>query len=136
MRESIDKRRMPKIVVSEADYNRLTDLAMAVQDRMPEVADELLAEMDRAEIAAAGRVPDHVVRMGSQVRFRAGDGQERDVTLVFPGEADIEKGKISILTPVGAALIGLAEGQSIMWTKRDGERQRLTVLSVRAPVVA
>lgn len=136
MRQSTEKRRLPKIMVSEADYNRLTGLAMAVQDRMPEVADELLAEMDRAEVAAADRVPDNVVRMGSRIRFRADDGQERDVTLVFPGEADIEQGKISILTPVGAALIGLAEGQSIMWTKRDGGRQRLTVLSVKAPVAA
>lgn len=136
MRESTDKRRLPKIMVSEADYNRLTGLAMAVQDRMPEVADELLAEMDRAEIAAGGRVPDNVVRMGSRVRFRADDGQERDVTLVFPGEADIEQGRISILTPVGAALIGLAQGQSITWAKRDGERSRLTVLSVEAPVPA
>lgn len=136
MRETIDERRMPKIIVTEADYRRLTDLAMAVQNRMPEVADELLSEMDRAEIAAADRVPGNVVRMGSTVRFRADDGQERSVTLVFPGEADIEQGKISILTPVGAALIGLSEGQSIMWAKRDGERHRLTVLSVEAPVAA
>ncbi len=132
MRESVDGGLKPRIVVSEADYRRLTDLAMAVQNRMPEVADELLSEMDRAEIAATDSVPDNVVQMGSTLRFRADDGQERAVTLVFPGDADIAKGRISILTPVGAALIGLREGQSIMWAKRDGERHRLTVLSVEA----
>jgi regulator of nucleoside diphosphate kinase len=133
MREYANDRQMPKIIVSETDYRRLTDLAMAVQGRMPEVADELLSEMDRAEVAAADAIPGNVVRMGSKVRFRADDGEERDVTLVFPGEADIAQGKISILTPVGAALIGLSQGQSITWAKRDGERNRLTVLSVEAP---
>jgi regulator of nucleoside diphosphate kinase len=56
------------------------------------------------------------------------------VTLVFPAEADIAEGKISVLTPVGAALIGLTEGQSIMWTTRDGRDQELTILSVKAAV--
>lgn len=134
MRENASDRQMPKIIVCEADYQRLTDLAMAVQGRIPEVADELLAEMDRAEIADT--IPGTVVRMGSKIRFRADDGQERNVTLVFPGEADIEQGKISILTPIGAALIGLSEGQSILWAKRDGERHRLTVLRVEAPATA
>jgi regulator of nucleoside diphosphate kinase len=133
MRETVNDRQAPKIIVSESDHQRLTDLAMAVQDRMPEVADELLAEMDRAEIASPEKIPGNVVRMGSTLRFRSDDGQEREVTLVFPGEADIAQGKISILTPVGAALIGLSEGQSIMWATRDGEKRRLTVLSVAAP---
>lgn len=133
MRKINDSSRdLPGIVVSEADYQRLTDLAMAVRIRQPEVAEELLAEMDRAEIAEGDAIPHNVVRMGSLVRFRQGDGQVREVRLVYPGEADIEKGRISILTPVGAALIGLREGQSIMWAKRDGERHRLTVLSVDA----
>ncbi len=127
---------LPGIIVSEADYRRLTDLAMAVQARQPEVAEELLAEMERAEIADADALPGNVVRMGSLVRFRQDDGQERQVRLVYPGEADIAEGKVSILTPIGAALIGLRDGQSIMWTKRDGGRHRLTVLSVEAPTEA
>ena len=56
------------------------------------------------------------------------------VTLVFPGEADIAQGKISILTPIGAALIGLSAGQSIDWTARDGRIHRLKVESVEAPL--
>ena len=130
MRQSDNERPVPKIIVSEADYNRLTDLAMAVQDRMPEVADELLAEMDRAEITAADRVPDNVVRMGSTVTYRPDNGPERTVTLVYPADADIAAGKVSVLTPVGTALIGLDVGQSITWEGRDGHKHVLTVLSV------
>lgn len=52
---------------------------------------------------------------------------------MFPGEADIAEGKISILTPIGAALIGLKAGQSIDWTARDGRLHRLTVETVAAP---
>ena len=58
------------------------------------------------------------------------------MTLVYPGEADIEQGKISILTPIGAALIGLSKGQSIDWATRTGEIRRLTVLEVREAAFA
>jgi regulator of nucleoside diphosphate kinase len=70
--------------------------------------------------------------MGSIVEFSSDAGQRR-VTLVYPVEADIAEGRISILTPIGAALIGLSQGQSIAWTARDGRRHRLTVLEVRQP---
>jgi regulator of nucleoside diphosphate kinase len=64
--------------------------------------------------------------------FVADDGRERSVVLVYPGQADIGVGRISILTPIGTALIGLSEGQSITWTTRDGRRRRLTVQCVEA----
>jgi regulator of nucleoside diphosphate kinase len=73
--------------------------------------------------------------MGSTVEFRSDTGQQRRVTLVYPGEADFAQGRISILTPIGAALIGLSPGQSIAWTSRDGRQHRLTVLSVAQPHV-
>jgi regulator of nucleoside diphosphate kinase len=71
--------------------------------------------------------------MGSTVAFRSDDGQQRQVTLVYPGEADFARGRVSVLTPIGAALIGLSPGQSIAWTARDGRQHRLTVLSVGRP---
>jgi regulator of nucleoside diphosphate kinase len=120
----------PTIVVSDIDYRRLTDLAAAAHDRFRDVAEELLAEMDRARVVAAAAVPADVVRMGSTVEFRSDTGQQRRVTLVFPGEADITANKISVLTPIGAALIGLSTGQSITWIARDGRQHELTVLSV------
>ena len=55
------------------------------------------------------------------------------MTLVYPREADIADGKVSVLTPIGTALIGLAEGQSILWPTRTGASKRLTVLKVDEP---
>lgn len=124
------KRLKPRIVISETDQERLTDLANAVADRLPEIAEELFTELERAKIVKPKSVPTNVVRMGSTVEYSADDGQRREVTLVYPGDADIAAGKISILTPIGTALIGLAEGQAIEWTARDERRHRLTVLSV------
>ena len=70
--------------------------------------------------------------MGSQVRFRdETTGLAREVQLVYPQQADSAAGRISILTPVGTALIGLSEGQSMTWSDRSGKAKRLTVLEVK-----
>jgi len=71
-----------------------------------------------------------VVRMGSTLSYTADEGEPQKVTLVFPVEADIEKGKISVTTPVGTALIGLSVGQSIDWTDRSGKSHRLKVVAI------
>lgn len=128
-------RRKPKIVIGQIDHDRLMRLANDALDRIPEVADDLLLELERAKVVKDTAVPEDVVRMGSTVEYEADDGQHRTVTLVFPAEADIAQGRISILTPIGGALIGLAAGQSIDWTARDGRNHRLTVLSVTKPAV-
>nr|WP_196108099.1 MULTISPECIES: nucleoside diphosphate kinase regulator [unclassified Ochrobactrum] len=127
---SVKNRKKPNIVVSEIDYERLMGLATNVSERLEEIAEELMAELDRAKVVPAKRLPQDVIHMGSTVEFRSNDGQERRVTLVYPGEADIAQGKISILTPIGTALIGLAPGQSISWTARDGKQHELNVVSV------
>ena len=124
------RRNKPKIIVSDVDEKRLNSLAVAVAGRMPALADELLAELERAKIVKQHAMPSNAVRMGSKLEYSSEEGQTRQVTLVYPGEADIAQGKISILTPIGTALIGLSEGQSIEWTARDERRHRLTVLSV------
>lgn len=122
---------MPEIVVSQTDQQRLTVLAMDALNRSPDVATELIAEMERARVVPD--VPPSVVQMGSIVTYKDDDNRERRVQLVFPGQADIGAGKISILTPIGTALIGLSEGQSIVWTARDGKERRLTVIKVENP---
>jgi regulator of nucleoside diphosphate kinase len=127
----VRSRSVPNIIVSNADYERLTDLANASIERLPEVAEELLSEMDRANVVHDGSVPADVVRMGSTVTFRSDDGRERTETLVYPVDEDSDAHKISVMTPVGAALIGLAEGQSISWTARDGRRHELIVVKVK-----
>ena len=125
--------RKPAITMTRSDHERLWRLAESHTDRNPEIADELLAELDRARLVADADIADNVVRMGSSLRFTSDLGEDRQVTLVFPGEADIAAGKVSILTPIGAALIGLSAGQSIDWTARDGRVHRLTVETVGGP---
>lgn len=71
--------------------------------------------------------------MGSRVAFEIDGAQQRTAELVFPGEANLEQGKISILTPIGAALIGLSPGQMMVVKGVDGRPHKLKVLSVRAP---
>ena len=72
--------------------------------------------------------------MGSEVVYRDDTtGRIQTVTLVYPNEADIAKGRVSVLTPIGTALIGLASGNSINWRTRPGDMKRLTVLQVREP---
>ena len=94
----------------------------------------LLEEVERARIVEPKDIPPKVVTMGALVGFRDDTtGAERTVSLVYPGEQDIELGRISVLTPVGAALIGLTEGQSITWRTPTGEERSLTVLSVAQP---
>jgi regulator of nucleoside diphosphate kinase len=123
-------RSVTQIVVSSADYERLTDLANASMERLPEVAEELLAEMERAKIVDTAKVPHDVVRMGSTVTFRSDDGHVRTLKLVYPVDESLDEHRISVMTPVGAALIGLGEGQSISRTARDGKHHRLTVTKV------
>lgn len=123
----------PEIMLGEADHALLNRLAMAGLDHTPELSDQLLHELDRARVVADSAVPADVARMGSTIRYRTGEGQEQEVTLVYPADADISAGKISVMTPVGTALIGLRQGQSITWRDRALKRHMLTVLSVKAP---
>lgn len=122
----------PRIVLSQSDHRQLSVLALAGSGHSADIADDLLHELDRASVVEDGTLPDDVVRMGSRVRFRTGR-DERNVVLVYPAEADIAAGRISVLTPVGTALIGLRAGQSITFRTRDGRPQMLTVLRVLPP---
>lgn len=127
------RRRKPAITMTRSDHERLSQLAQAIGTSNAGIADQLFAELDRARLVADERIGADIVRMGSRLRFTTDAGKDRTVMLVFPGEADIALGKISILTPIGAALIGLPAGQSIDWTARDGQTHRLTVVSVEQP---
>lgn len=133
MAKEAGKLRKPKIVIGQSEYERLLNLASAADERLEDVAEELMAELDRAKIVPDGRVGDDVVRMGSEARYSSESGEARTVTLVYPGEADISSGRVSILTPIGVALIGLSAGSSINWRARDGRLHQMTVLSVSRP---
>jgi regulator of nucleoside diphosphate kinase len=122
----------PEIIVRETEHSRLTSLALAASHRDLDVADELLGELERASVVVDDQFPGNVVGLGSTVSYQTETGQIRTVTLCYPGEADIERSMVSVLTPIGVALLGLAPGQSINWSGRDGQVHRLTVESVES----
>jgi regulator of nucleoside diphosphate kinase len=127
----------PAIVLRETDAERLSNLATQMETSAPLAANLLLEEIDRAEVRADHLVPETTVGMHSVVEFIDGaHEQARTVTLVYPTEADISAGRISILTPVGAGLIGLSPGQSINWPDRDGHERALRIVKVARGEVA
>jgi len=126
----------PAIILSATDYDRLSALAHAARNRLPDLASELADEIGRAHVLSRDEIRDEIavdfVGMNDDVEFRDDTaGRVRQVTLVYPDEADISQGKISVMTPVGTALIGLQAGYSITWETPLGETRQLTVLSVR-----
>jgi regulator of nucleoside diphosphate kinase len=128
----------PAIVIGTGEHETLQRLAMAGRGALAEDAENLLGELERARVLPQDSVPAGIVRMGSKVRFRTETGAERSAVLVYPAEADISRDLVSVLTPVGTALIGLRQGQSITWTGRDGADHVLTVVAVEQlePVVS
>jgi regulator of nucleoside diphosphate kinase len=124
------KHSKPPIVLGRSDHDALARLAESISAKNPAVADQLFGELERARVVSDRQLRPDVIRMNSTLRFTTDAGEDRTVTLVFPGEADIAAGKVSILTPIGAALIGLSVGQSIDWTGRDGRVHHLTVESL------
>jgi regulator of nucleoside diphosphate kinase len=127
----ITRKELPPITLSGIDVDRLSRLAELAADRAPATADFLAREVARATVVPSGFPLAGVVAMGSEVEFRDDvTGQVRTVTLVYPDEADISVRRISVLTPIGAALIGLSAGQSIEWQMPSGGWRSLSVLRV------
>lgn len=121
----------PPVMLSPADEERLFSLAAAVSSRNPAVSELLLREIERAQVVPAETIPPDVVTMHAHVEYRdEATGETRTVQLVYPHEADIAKQRVSVLTLIGAALLGLAAGQAILCPTQDGRERRLTVLRV------
>lgn len=120
---------LPPICVSRFDLERLERVLDAVGDR-PE-HERLRAELERAEVVEPFEVPPGVVTMNSRVRFADEEtGEEREIGLVFPRHADAELGRVSILAPVGTALLGLSVGSTIEWPVPGGRTRRLRVVGI------
>ncbi|MEI9408493.1 nucleoside diphosphate kinase regulator [Mesorhizobium salmacidum] len=134
MQHATGLRPSAQILISDTDHDRLTGLASTVLDRAPETAEELLAELDRAVITEAEAMPADVVRMGSTVTVRGESGDIKHITLVYPGDADIAENRISVLTPMGTALVGASIGQVVRWSGRGGRKLSVTVEAVDTPV--
>ncbi len=120
------------ILVTDRDKARLSEIVELFSTKRYDVLVAFLRrELERAKVIASERVPRHVATMNSRVRYRDDTtGDVLSVTLVYPGEEDDLLGRISILSPLGTALLGLSEGQSIAWTSLDGRRRRVTLLEV------
>jgi regulator of nucleoside diphosphate kinase len=127
----MSKVQRPQITIAQETVDHLEALVEGAAARMPELADRLLDELSRARILPAARIPADVVGIGSRVTWRdETTGQEQTATLVWPEEADIDAGRVSVLTPIGVALIGLKAGSRFQWETRGGESRNLTVLAV------
>ncbi len=123
--------RAPKIVINANDLGHIEALAEGAIQRNPAMADRLLDEIGRARVVAPAKMPKNVVSMGSTVTYRdETTGLEKSVILVFPEDADIAQQRISLMTPIGVALLGLAEGAAFYWDTRDNQRRTLTVIHV------
>jgi regulator of nucleoside diphosphate kinase len=122
---------LPPIVMTTEEASRLHSLANSSMALFPRVAYFLARETERAKVVASDCDLRGIVRMGSQVRYcddKTGD--VRDVVLVYPHEADISLKRVSVLTPVGAALIGLSVGQAIEFQTPGHRKHSLTILGV------
>lgn len=133
MRKPFYSGRLPTIIVSEDECHHLMSLAEKGARSAPDAAGMLEAEMKRAVVLPADKVPPLVIRMGSTIEFSFDAGQPCEASLVYPERANGVAGRISVLTPIGAALIGLAEGQTFAWKGIDGRVHKVTVLRV-API--
>lgn len=124
--------RKPPIHLSEADYDVIADLALAMQKRAPDLAQLILDEINRAKVHSPGSLPKDVVTLGSEVSFLDDStGEERRLQLVLPQDADIQADRISVMTPVGAGLIGMSVGREISWPTPDGRPRILRILEVK-----
>jgi regulator of nucleoside diphosphate kinase len=121
-----------KIFVTHADLERLTRLLETHGSRRD--SDALTAleeELGHAVVVESAQIPPEVVTMNSRVRFDDLDtGDQLEVTLVYPKDANVDEGKVSVLAPVGSALLGLSVGQSIRWPLPGGKSRHLRVVDV------
>jgi regulator of nucleoside diphosphate kinase len=119
--------RTSSIYVTEPDYHRLSALIETTRERDGvdiEYLKKLEAELDRAEIVDSKDIPKNVITMRSRVRLKdVATGQANTYSLVFPTEADFIEGKISILAPIGTAILGYKAGDTIEWSVPSGLRR-------------
>lgn len=116
------------ILITERDYLRIRHI---LSTQNSDDFENLEIEIERAKIIEENEIPNDLVRMNSTVRFMTlQDEKEMKLTLVFPEEANFSDGKISILAPLGSALIGLRVNQEINWMFPDGKTKTIKILEV------
>ncbi|HVK82749.1 MAG TPA: nucleoside diphosphate kinase regulator [Kofleriaceae bacterium] len=118
----------PTIIISNTDRHRLFSL-LDLHDTP--ASERLSTELHRARVVEQRDVPADVVAMNTEVVYEDCDtSARRTVTVVYPQDADPARGRVSVLAPIGSALLGLRVGQTIAWEVPNGRKQ-LRVLEVR-----
>ncbi|MCR4332626.1 MAG: nucleoside diphosphate kinase regulator, partial [Sulfuricaulis sp.] len=120
----------PKIILTSHDLDRLDALLESLPAAAFPGRTELRTELDRAEVVEPQDVPSDVVTMNSKVRFVLESGEEFCLTLVYPKDMDGSTERISILAPVGSALLGLSAGEQIEWPKPGGGMMKVRLVEV------
>lgn len=121
----------PELLISRLDCERIENLLEQPSAQSLDTT-ALREELARAQVVEPEAMPADVITMNATARFRDADsGEEREMTLVYPRDAHGEADRVSILAPVGSALLGLRVGQEIDWQVPGGRRIRLQVLSIR-----
>ncbi|MCC5847541.1 MAG: nucleoside diphosphate kinase regulator [Verrucomicrobia bacterium] len=113
-----------KIYISAFDLQRLQDFLDDMDPAERKKVRALEDELQRAMVLPPEKIPAEVVTMNSRVRYRdLEDDTEMEITLVFPGDADISQGKMSVLSPIGTAMLGYKAGEELEWRVPDGFRK-------------
>jgi regulator of nucleoside diphosphate kinase len=120
----------PNIILSSLDAERLEALLESLPDGSFAGRDALEAELARADVVPPAQVPPTVVTMNSTVRFRVGPDEAFQLTLVYPRDANGQADRISVLAPVGSALLGLSQGDVMEWPRPGGGTLRVTIEEV------
>ena len=124
----------PPLLLSRLDVERIEALLESPSSKSLNTT-ALQDELARAEILEPGNMPADVITMNSTAKVRLEDAvlgnQEHELTLVYPRDADGSADKVSILAPVGSALLGLRVGDAIDWPMPGGRNARLHVLAIR-----
>lgn len=124
----------PALIIDAGHYEKLRAIAAGAPAA---VGERLLLELERADLRPTAEMPADVVRIGSEVTYRDdAAGRTHSVRLAYPQDADIDARRVSVLAPIGAALLGLTAGQQIRWEMPDGTEKVLTVIAVAPPADA
>lgn len=120
----------PGVVITKRDADRLDLILEGLSGKAFPGKAQLQAELARATLVDSEHVPPNVVTMNSTVVFRTGEGREFSLKLVYPKDSDGSPEKLSILAPVGSAILGLKEGDSILWPIHGGTSVEVQIIQV------
>ena len=120
----------PAIIISEQDLHRLETM-LEHQPKLTPTMQLLEEELARADVVAPQDMPANVVTMNAKVLLTIAPSTEAsEITLVYPHDFKGEKGQVNVVAPIGAAILGLAEGQEIEWPQPDGQMMKVKIEKV------